>query len=107
MSNPFRDAATKDVYYPDEQADVGTVRLVSEEPVPADDVPHEEARYGQYVEVENHEKTVWFSAPQDLLRALGDAEAEPGHVFQVRATERDDEEHAPWQYQVAHDPEQH
>lgn len=107
MSNPFRDAATKDVYYPDEQPDVGTIQLKSEEPVQAEDVPHEKARYGSFVKVENHEREVWFACPQDLMRALGEAEAEPGHVFQVRSTDRGDAEHDPWQYKVAHDPEQH
>lgn len=112
MTNPFREAATKDVYYPDEAPEVGTVELLSEEPVEAEDVPVEKARFGDWIQVRkgsggDYEEEVWMSCPRDLQRALGEADAEPGHVFQVRSTDREDEDDAPWEYKVAHDPQQH
>lgn len=107
MTNPFREHSTKSVWYPDEQHEVGTVELVGEEPIPAEDVLHADARHGDYIEVKQNGITMWFSCPRDLSRALGEVEAEPGHIFQVRGTSREDEENAPWQYKVAHNPEQH
>lgn len=111
MSNPFKKATEKAVYYPDELPDLGTVDLVSEAPVPAEEVPEDDAKHGNFVKIAhsmNGEATeAWIAAPRDLLRALGEAEAEPGHVFQVRGAERGDRAHDPWQFEVAHDPEQH
>lgn len=107
MTNPFTEAATKDVWYPDELHEVGTVELISEEPIPADDVPHDDAQYGQWIEVESGTGEMWFSCPKDLSRALGEAEAVPGHVFSIRSAEKGDSDHSPWSFEVAHDPEEH
>lgn len=112
MSNPFKDATTKAVYYPDELPDVGTVRLESEAPVPAEDVPEDDAKHGDFVKVtrgtaDGDGTEVWLAAPRDLVRALGEAEAEPGHLFQVRSADRGDRAHDPWKFKVAHDPEHH
>lgn len=108
MSNPFKEATRKAVYYPDELPDLGTVELVSEGPVPADEVPADDAKHGDFIEVTHGSgEDVWMAAPRDLLRALGEAEAEPGHVFSVRSAERGDRAHDPWKFKVAHDPEHH
>jgi hypothetical protein len=107
MDNPYEAAASKSVYYPDELAEPGTVELVSEAPVEADDVPHDDAKHGDFIKVETSAGEVWFAAPKDLIRALGDVQAEPGHIFQVRATSRGDAAHDPWEIEVAHDPEHH
>lgn len=93
--------------YPDELPDVGTVELVSEEPVAEEEVPHDDAKWGDFIKVQNSQEEYWFAAPRDLLRALGEAKAEPGHVFQVRSAERGDKAHDPWKFEVAHDPEHH
>lgn len=107
MSNPFEEAAKKGVYYPDELDSLGTVQLVSEAPIPADDVPADDARYGDWVKVSQNGSEMWLACPRDLARALGEGDASPGHVFQVRESHREDAEDAPWQFKVAHDPEQH
>lgn len=107
MTNPFKKAATKEVWYPDELPEPGTVELVSEAPVEADDVPHDDAKYGRFIKVRTHDADVWFAAPRQLVEALGEVEAEPGHVFQVRDTEEPEAEHDEWTVKVAHDPEHH
>lgn len=107
MTNPFEEAARKSVWYPDELDTVGTVELVSEEPEAAEDVPHSDAKFGDFVQVKQNGTEFWMACPKDLKRALGEAEATPGHLFQVRDATEPEAEHDPWQFKVAHDPEQH
>lgn len=108
MTNPFKQEATKEVWYPDELTEPGTVELLSDEPVQASDVPADDARFGKFIKVRTgDDMEVWFACPKDLSRALGEGDATPGHVFQVRSAHREDEDDAPWQFEVAHDPEQH
>lgn len=109
--NPFVAATRKAVYYPDELQDLGTVDLVSPEPVEAEEVPEDDAKHGDFVKVvhsmNGEASEAWIAAPRDLQRALADARAEPGHTFQVRDAERGDRAHSEWKFKVAHDPEQH
>lgn len=108
MVNPFEKASKKEVYYPDELDEVGTVQLVSEEPIEAKEVPHDDAKHGDWIKVTQNGAEIWLSCPKDLSRALGEGDATPGHVFQVRSAEKDEhDDKAPWQFKVAHDPQQH
>lgn len=108
MTNPFKEAAEKACYYPDDFVGMPPVRLVSEAPVPAEDVPHEEAKYGDWIKVQvgkNEAATeAWMACPQRLAKTLGQKEAEPGHLFDVTSAERGNKEHSPWKIRVDHDP---
>lgn len=108
MTNPFEEHATKACYYPDDFVGMPPVRLVSEAPVPADEVPHDEAKFGDWIEVRvgkaDSASKAWMACPRALSKSLGVKEAEPGHLFEVTEAKRGNEDHSPWKLRVDHDP---
>lgn len=104
MSNPWEESVDDDVLYPDDLAGE-TFELVGDAPVEAEEVDHENAQYGWFMEVSNGESEKWASCPVELRKELGVAGAEKGHVFRVDGVDEGREEHDPYQFEVVHEPD--
>lgn len=104
MPRDLEETVGKDVWYPDELPELGTVRLVSDAVYEADEVEADDARFGLWMKVENDGDEKWIAAPSELREALVNRDSD---VFQVRATEKGDAEHDPWKVQVVFDPQHH
>lgn len=103
MSNPFSESVRKDVWYPDDLPDLGRIELVSDAPESADEVPYDDAQFGQWVEVENGEGTVWAAAPEQLRSFLGASIEEhetTDLVFEVVDCEKGPADHDPYEVEA-------
>jgi len=103
MTNPFSDSTNDDVLFPD---DLPGQKLdpLSEEPVPADDVPHDDAKYGHYTLCESaSDGEVWVNSQKQLRAILGEhyddlVQTEGFPVIEIHDADRGDAEHDPWQF---------
>lgn len=104
MTNPFSDSVSKDVWYPDDLPELGRVELVSDAPIPAEEVEIEEAQYGQWIEVRNgQDDPVFAAAPTDLRAFLGEAIEEHGTtdlVFEVTEISKGPADHDPYEIEA-------
>lgn len=101
--NPFAEAARKEVYYPDDHVEAPPYRLLSEEPVEADDVDNDDAKHGTWVRCKvgtaDSAEEAWVAAPRSLLKFLGVKDAEPGFCFDVNdAKKRGNADDSPWSF---------
>jgi len=99
MSNAWSDSATKDVLYPDDLPGYGPVQVVSE-PIEAEDVPSEEARYGLFAELGGDSPPQYMATPIQVRSLIGDAvESEGGLpvVVEVFEAERGPSDDDPWE----------
>lgn len=72
MSNPYTDSATDDVLYPDD-LEGKKLQITSEQPLDADDVDDENAKYGQFSKALTSDGTeVWVSSPKALRQFIGE-----------------------------------
>lgn len=99
MSNPFKESVKKEVWYPDDLPDLGRFEVLSEEPVEAENVPHDEASYGKWVEVENGSGPVWITAPLQLREIIGEAIEDHGDDYVIEVVEVEDppQDHKPYE----------
>lgn len=107
MTNPMRESVTKEALYPDDLPQFGGksddhLVLVEPAPVDAGDVPVDDARYGQWIQVETGKHgEVWACAPRLLREFLADAfdfHESTDLAFQVFDAERGDADHEPWRF---------
>jgi len=98
MTNPFTESATDDVLYPDDLSGKKLL-LRGEEPVDADEVPHDDAKYGYFTKCENSEGTeVWISSPKALREWIGEnyAEVRNGTPFEIMTIDKPSGENEPY-----------
>lgn len=100
MSNAFSDSVKDDVLFPDDLPGQGRLQLVSDGPIPAEEVPYDDAKYGLWIEVDGDR---FASAPEQLREFLGNAVEEHGTtdlVFEVLEAERGPRDHDPWELEA-------
>lgn len=104
MSNPYAESATNNVLFPDDL--VGKkLNPISDEPIPAEDVPEDDAKYGHYVECELAEATTsYVNAPKQLRYVIGEHYKElmsDGYpVLEVTEAKRGPADHDPWEFET-------
>lgn len=97
--NPFTESVDDGVLYPDD-LEGKTLELVGDRPVEADEVDHENAQYGMFVQVDDGTGEKWASAPRGLREFLGHAVEEHGTtdlVFLVSEVEKGPRDHDPYE----------
>lgn len=103
MSNAWKDSVTGDVLYPDD-LEGRNLELVSEGPIDAENVDHDDANYGMWMRVSNGERKYWAVCPSALREEFGEVEAEPGHAFRVESIEKGPKDHDPYEIEIVHEP---
>lgn len=104
MPRDLEETIGKEVYYPDEIPELGTVELVSRAVYEPDEVEHDDAQYGLWMKVENGDGEKWISAPSALREAIAEKDSD---VFNVRSVEKGPADHDPYQIDVDFDPQHH
>lgn len=108
MSNPWTDSATNDVLYPDDLEGYGPLSVVSD-PVDADEIPNDNAKYGQFGKAGDGVEAEWIATPRQLRAALGALfEKQDGYpvTFEVTEASRGPRDDSEWTFDVkAIDPE--
>lgn len=103
----MRESLNDGVLFPDDLTEYGgksdlRLTVVDPAPIPAEDVDHEDAQFGQWVRVSDGHNEKWACAPEALRRFLADAYDEHGTEisFQVFRADRGEADHDPWQFRA-------
>lgn len=107
MTNPMRDSLNDEVLYPDDLTGIDHLETAHLTPLEAEEVDHENAQFGQFVELNGDGPPHWAAAPRQLREFLANAYDEHGSEeigFRVTEAERGDRDHDPWEIeaQVTH-----
>lgn len=98
MTNAWSESTEKAVLYPDDLPEHGPLSIVSEEPLSAEDVPHEEARFGSWAELHEDHAAEYIATPEAVRTLIGAAVEEQGFpcTIEVLEAERGPRDHDPW-----------
>lgn len=99
-TNAWSESAQNDVLYPDDLAERGPVKVVSE-PIEAEDVDVDGADHGTLAELAGDSPPHYLVCPQQLREELGerwDEETETSTIEVVEAT-RGPHDHDPWEFE--------
>lgn len=100
MSNPWKESTVKEVLYPDDLQGRGPIEIVSEEPIEADEVPIDDARYGLWAEVAEGHDFRYIAAPRQVRELIGEAIEQNGGlpvVIEVLEIDRGPLDHDEWE----------
>jgi hypothetical protein len=102
MSNEWTNSATNDVLYPDDLAGYGPLSVDSE-PIEAEDVPSENAKYGTFAKTAEGVEPDWIATPRQLRVAIGQMYDNQGGLpvtFDVLEAERGPRDDSEWTFEV-------
>lgn len=101
MSNPWTQSTEKDVLYPDDLAGRGPLWIVAQEPLEADDVPHDDAQYGMWAELPEDDPAEYLAAPRQIRELIGEAWEERPDAellgIEILEAERGPQDHDEWE----------
>lgn len=102
MTNEWTESATNEVLYPDDLEGYGPLEVVSQ-PMPADDVPNENARYGKFGKLGDANDAEWFAAPRQLRAAIGAVFTKQDGLpvcFEVLDAEKGPQDDSEWSFEI-------
>lgn len=101
MTNPWTKSTEKDVLYPDDLAGRGPLWILAKKPLEADEVPHDDARFGKWAELHEADPAEYLAAPRQIRALIGDAWEENRDAdvigIEILEAERGPEDHDEWE----------
>lgn len=106
MPRDLAETVGKDVYYPDDLAGLSTIRLENPSEVwEPDEVPHDEAEFGLWMEADvGLDETKFICVPSQLRDAIHNADSD---TLRVEKCEKGPRDHDEYDVEVTFDPEHH